>query len=91
MFGNCLDLKEIKFNNNTTTKNLVNMSHMFRDCVSLEYIDTTIFKENQVTDLSSAFENCYSLKEIDLSYFSGGILKNLKKLLKNVKAYLKLI
>ena len=69
MFEECFTLKEIKFNDNTTTKNLEKMDYMFNGCISLEKINTKIFKENKLTNLNYVFKNCHSLKELDLSYF----------------------
>jgi surface protein len=65
MFGLCFKLKRIKMNNNTRTNNLEDMSYMFSNCKSLEYINTEIFKVNKITSLNYTFANCYSLKELD--------------------------
>ncbi len=37
---------------------------MFCGCSSLEKLNISNFKENNLTDLSSIFDNCFSLKEL---------------------------
>ena len=63
MFNGCTNLKEIKFNNKTSTINLENMNSMFKECKSLEFINTNIFKTNKVTNLSYTFAGCEQLLE----------------------------
>ena len=55
MFAYCISLIEIKFNNNTSTKNLETMELMFVDCESLESINTKIFRENKLRNLNMFF------------------------------------
>ena len=55
MFDNCENLREIKFNKNTLTKNLENMNSMFTNCFFLNYINTSIFNQNKVKYLNDAF------------------------------------
>ena len=78
MFYNCTNLKEIKFNNNTKTKNLKGMDSMFDSCISLEHINTKIFKDNNLTDFNYVFKDCISLTSIDLSNFESRNIKELK-------------
>ena len=59
MFSDCSDLIEIKFNNNTLTKNLEMMDNMFEGCESLKYLDTKIFKVNKVKNLNYVFSRCH--------------------------------
>jgi len=78
MFGECYNLKEIIFNNNTRTNNLKKMDSMFQYCRSLEYIDTNIFIIDNVLSFNYIFDGCYSLKEINLSHFETKNIKTLK-------------
>ena len=83
MFSGCINLKEIKFNKNTITKNLEDMNNMFENCRSLEYINMKIFKENKLKNLNFVFSNCKSLKEIDLSYFETKFITEAKGTFEN--------
>ena len=69
MFGFCYSLKKINFNENTRTKNLKNIYNIFKNCSSLEHMNTQVFKENKLTDFIGIFQNCFSLKYIDISIF----------------------
>ena len=71
MFQGCTDLKEIKFKENTLTRNLEDMNSMFNGCYSLEYINTKIFHVNKVTNLSYTFSQCYNIEELDLTNFKA--------------------
>ena len=42
MFQDCINLIEIKFKNDTLTNNLEDMNSMFKECNSLEEINTNI-------------------------------------------------
>ena len=68
MFKSCSSLKEIKFNDNTLTKNLENMNSMFDFCKSLKYINTKIFNQNKVKYLRFAFSDS-AIKELNLPVF----------------------
>ena len=50
MFYSCSCLEEIVINNNTTTKNLKDMNHIFDSCNSLETINIKVFKQNKLTN-----------------------------------------
>ena len=71
MFQGCTDLKEIKFKENTLTRNLEDMNSMFNGCYSLEYINTKIFHVNKVTNLSYTFAQCYNIEKLDLTNFKA--------------------
>ena len=86
MFADCRKLKEIKFNNNTTTKNLETMEGMFYNCQSLVHITTKIFKQNKLKNLNKVFNYCISLKEIDLSYFETTYMTELRGTFQNCKS-----
>ena len=77
MFENCEKLKDINFNNDTLTNNLIDMNSMFFNCRNLEKINTQILKINKVTNLSYAFVNCNKIQNLDLSNF---ITENAKEL-----------
>ena len=77
MFSDCFKLKEIKFNNNTFFNNLEEIYAMFRNCKSLEHIDTRKFNDKKLKIFSYVFEGCESLKQINLSHFET---KNLEQL-----------
>ena len=86
MFDNCINLTEIEFNYNTSTKNLEDMSYMFCFCTSLEKINMKIFKENKLINLDFVFGGCESLNEIDLSYFESKYITELKGTFYNCKS-----
>ena len=78
MFHGCSRLEKIKFNDNTSTKNLEDMNSMFYECKSLVEMNTKIFKQNKLTNLSYAFKDCNSLKSIDLSDFKSQNITELR-------------
>ena len=77
MLENCEKLKDINFNNDTLTNNLIDMNSMFFNCRNLEKINTQILKINKVTNLSYAFANRNKIQNLDLSNF---ITENAKEL-----------
>ena len=62
MFEDCRNLSFIHFNQNYPLCNLVDMSDMFRNCVSLSDLTLPKFETNVKTD--NMFENCISLGAI---------------------------
>jgi len=86
MFAYCRNLTEIKFNNNTLTKNLESMERMFYDCQYLENINTKIFRENKIRNLNYVFNYCTSLKEIDLSFFETKNITELQATFQNCRS-----
>ena len=42
---------------------------MFENCESLEFLDLSSFKKNNIVTTLSMFEGCTSLKSLDLSSF----------------------
>ena len=64
MFYNAGGLKTLNFGNNFDTSNVVSMSHIFLDVMSLEYVDLAKFNTQNVTDMNHMFRNMYALKAI---------------------------
>ena len=64
MFLQCHNLKEIKGLKNWTTKNVLIMSAMFKDCYELEYLELSNFNTSNVFYMDEMFNKCYKLKKI---------------------------
>ena len=67
MFEECSSLKNlsIKFN----TRNVTNISCMFKKCFSLKSIDLSNFDMKNVLHMYCMFDECISLKSISLPEF----------------------
>ena len=87
LFYGCESLKSVVDLNEIKVSPIVNMSYMFYNCTSLEFIDLSAFNTSSVENMISIFENCKSLKYLDISNFDLGNLKddnNIKNMLQNV-------
>ena len=74
MFAGCQEIINIKFIS-FNTKNVTNMSYMFRDCISLKNLpDISHWGTKNVTNMSYMFYGCHSL--INLPDFSKCNTKN---------------
>ncbi len=63
LFSNINVIKNITFNNFNLCKN---MSYMFSGCNSLEIIDFSTFKTDNINEIIGTFSNCTSLTTINL-------------------------
>ncbi len=71
-------LQTVKFNGNTYTPNLKNMSNMFQWCEKLNNLTFGgSFDTSKVTSMASMFNNCKALTTVDLSKFSTPQLQNM--------------
>ena len=87
LFYGCDSLKTVINLNDIKTLPIVNMSYMFYNCSSLEFIDLSIFDTSLVQNMISLFQNCKSLKYLDISHFNLGSLKdnnNIKNMFRDV-------
>ena len=69
-FRYCVKLQDIKDIRNLNTENVIDMSFMFEQCISLTSLDLTGFNTANVTDMTRMFFNCSSLESLDLSNFN---------------------
>ena len=53
-----------------TNNNVVDMSWMFNNCISLENLDLSKFGTEKVKNMNNMFNNCKKLKSLDLSNFN---------------------
>lgn len=53
-----------------TNNNVVDMSWMFNNCISLENLDLSKFGTGKVKNMNNMFNNCKKLKSLDLSNFN---------------------
>lgn len=60
------------------TSQVINMSYMFKECVSLENLDLSYFETSNVTDMSYMFYGCGSLENLDLSSFNTSNVANME-------------
>jgi len=67
MFENCHNLKHVIFSNNFLLGNIIDLSYMFNNCNSLEYIDYFPIINKYTENISYIFSNCSSLKYIEFS------------------------
>lgn len=68
-FMNMNEMTSIKGLHNLNTENVMDMSHMFCSCCSLQELDLSNFDTRNVTDMSVMFSYCKSLLKLDLSSF----------------------
>lgn len=83
MFTNNTALEVITFGNNFDTRNVIDMSAIFFNCISLGNLDLSSFNTSNVTIMYSMFENCTSLAELDLSSFDTRNVTNMKNMFRN--------
>lgn len=55
LFYNFVNIKNINFNNNYDTSNVINMYGMFLNCRELSVLDLTIFNTQNVTNMANMF------------------------------------
>ena len=87
LFYGCESLKSVIDLDIFKTLSIVNMSHMFYNCISIEFIDLSAFDTSSVENMISVFQNCKSLKYLDISHFNLGNLKgkdNIKNIFRDV-------
>ena len=70
LFYGCESLKTVIDLNDIKTLPIINMSYMFYNCKSLEFLDLSIFNTSSVQNMKSLFEKCSSLKYLDISHFN---------------------
>lgn len=63
-------LQKIEGIENLNTKNVTDMSNMFRGCNSLTSLDVSGFNTDNVKDMDYMFQNCSSLTSLDVSKFN---------------------
>ena len=64
MFNKCHKLNAIIGSNKLNTMNVTDMSGMFQECNSLEYIDLSDFNTDNVTNMRCMFNKCHKLNKI---------------------------
>ena len=69
MFSRCSSLTTLNLNFEYNTESLTIMTHIFRECNSLQSLDLRKFDTSKVEDFAGLFYNCNALKSIDLSSF----------------------
>ena len=87
MFYGCESLKTVIDLNDIKTLQIVNMSYMFYNCTSIEYLDLSAFNTSSVQNMISVFEKCRNLKYLDISHFNLGNLNdndNIKNMFRDV-------
>lgn len=69
-FRYCVKLQDIKDIRNLNTENVINMSFMFEQCISLTSLDLTGFNTANVTDMIGMFSECRSLVSLNFTNFN---------------------
>ena len=82
LFSNCVSLKKVQlpplFNVGK------NATGMFKGCINLEEVNTTLISSSEIEEMESMFEDCQSLREISFSNdFLTGEIKTLVDVFKN--------
>ena len=77
MFTQLYDLKTL------TTKNVVDMNHMFNGCQSLTALDLSSFDTRNVTDMNNMFRDDFPLKNLNLSSFNTSNVTNMKEMFRH--------
>ena len=70
MFSNCISLKSVKLPDINCHNANINMSYIFYNCSSLNYLNFNSNNMTQPGDMSYSFASCISLKKFDL-YFKN--------------------
>lgn len=69
LFALYTNLEKVTFYNYFLTEAVTDMSYMFFQCKSLEYIYYDVFDTSAVTNMKNMFADCSSLKRLDVSGF----------------------
>ena len=69
--------KEINFNNNFDTENVIYMNHMFGECLNLLKLDLNFFNTSNVIDMNNMFCDCRVIESIDLTSFNTSNVTNM--------------
>lgn len=76
------NISDFTFLSQLNTKNVKNISRMFKGCISLESMSLN-FDLNNIEDISGLFENCNNLKTVDLSNFNNIKINKISNLFAN--------
>lgn len=79
-FALCHDLTKIDNIENLDTSNVTNMSHMFCQCVGLQYLDLQSFDTSKVTNMEYMFNSCTNMKFINLINFDTRNVTNMYRM-----------
>ena len=77
------NMTEIEGLKNLNTKNVTDMSMMFRNCSSLKSIDVSSFNTANVMYMDMMFNECTSLTSLDLTSFNIGNVQNVDAMFRN--------
>ena len=66
----CEKLNQVEDIKNLNTKEVTDMTDMFRECRYLSSLDVSGFNTEKVTDMSGMFYDCISLKLLDVTKFN---------------------
>lgn len=76
-FNGMKSLETIVGLSNLNTSEVVNMSKMFSQCISLKSLDLSDFNTEKVKNMSAMFSNCRQLENVDLSSFNTANVNNM--------------
>ena len=65
------------------TRKVINMSHMFEGCYSMNYINFEKMNTSQVKDMSYMFQSCEALNYLDLSNFNTEKVTDMSHMFRN--------
>ena len=85
MFYNAGGLKTLNFGNNFDTSNVVSMSHIFLDVMSLEYVDLAKFNTQNVTDMARMFVGMDNLISLNLSNFDTSKVTDMSDMFQHMR------
>ena len=85
LFEGITSMISISFSPYFNTSNVVDMSHMFAHCYSLESINLSNFDTSKVTDMSYMFYLCHYLTSINLSNFNTSNLVDMNHMFVDIE------
>ena len=83
MFSNIVYMRSINFTCQFDTKNIRDLSHIFYECKSLEYIDISNFNTENVENMAYMFYYCQDLLSINIINFNTQNVKSMNSIFKH--------
>lgn len=80
LFSGFINLESIDFGGGVHTEEVVDLSHMFSECVKLTELDLTGFDLSHAENISCMFYNCTSLRRVNLTGWNAERLRVMDKL-----------
>ena len=80
LFNNCKSLTKVNITKFKNTYNLISMSYMFENCISLKEIDLSSFDISSISYIQNMFSGCTSLTYVNFNNTSSNNIKYMNSL-----------